>query len=310
MTVNYNVTGARRKEMTKVISTALGGWTVEYLGVPSCSYRVGDFEIDRHGTLIFDDRTDSEAVESVLEALAQAGFECETAPEAETDEEEQPVSTCQFAGPYEVPWDEDCNQKEMTEEEMAAAMAEQDRLIAEAAAQQAEREQKDEAQETETEAAPMDSTTADEPISLSVSLPRESFTATALDNLDGLLESKGNLIRKAFGIEEASYTLTEDRITFDWLHGEVTPESSQACQDFIGKLCEMARNQKRVTAKPKSYENEKYAFRCFLLRLGLIGNEYKTSRKILLQNLSGNSSWKDGHRKEAAHDEVSEQGAD
>ena len=39
---------------------------------------------------------------------------------------------------------------------------------------------------------------------------------------------------------------------------------------------------------------EKYAFRCFLLRLGFIGNEYKAERKILLKNLSGNSSWKNG----------------
>ena len=254
MTVNYNATGTRRKDMVKKVSEALGGWEVKYLGAPTFSYRVGDFEIDRNGALIFDDRTDSKLVESVLEALAQAGFECEEA------------------------------------QEDIAAMTNADG-------------------ETE-KPEPTDSTTADEPISLSVSLPRESFTATALDNLDGLLESKGNLIKKAFGIEEASYTLTDDRITFNWLHGEVTPESSKACQDFIGKLCEMARNQKRVTAKPKSYENEKYAFRCFLLRLGLICNEYKTSRKILLQNLSGNSSWKDGHRKEAAHDEVSEQGAD
>ena len=107
MTVNYNATGTRRKELVKKVSEALGGWEVKYLGAPTFSYRVGDFEIDRHGTLIFDDRTDSEAVESVLEALAQAGFECETVPDAETDEEEQPVSTCQFAGPYEMPWDED-----------------------------------------------------------------------------------------------------------------------------------------------------------------------------------------------------------
>ena len=265
MTVNYNVTGARRKELVKVISEALGGWEVKYLGVPSCSYRVGDFEIDRHGALIFDDRTDTKLVERVLEALAQAGFECEEAQEdiaAMTDADGEP-------------------------EEKPKPMEET----------------------TETDAVPMNITTADEPISLSVSLPRDSFTATALDNLDGLLESKGNLIRKAFGIEDAAYTLTDDRITFNWLHGEVTPDSSKACQDFIGKLCEMARNQKRVTAKPKAYENEKYAFRCFLLRLGLIGNEYKTSRKILLQNLSGNSSWRDGKRKEAAHDEVSEQGA-
>ena len=68
--------------------------------------------------------------------------------------------------------------------------------------------------------------------------------------------------------------------------------------------------KKRVTAKPKAYENEKYAFRCFLLRLGLIGAEYKTSRKILLKNLSGNSSWKSGHRKEADEHEGSGQGAD
>ena len=245
MTVNYNATGTRRKELVKKVSEALGGWEVKYLGAPTFSYRVGDFEIDRNGALIFDERTDTKLVERVLEALAQSGFECEEAQEdiaAMTDAE---------GAPEEKPGE----------------------------------------------------TTADETISLSVSLPRESFTATALDNLDGLLESKGNLIKKAFGIEEATYTLTDDRITFNWLNGEVTPESSKACQDFIGKLCEMARNQKRVTAKPKSYENEKYAFRCFLLRLGLIGNEYKTSRKILLQNLSGNSSWRDGKRKEAGENE-------
>ena len=302
MTVNYNVTGTRRKAMVQTVSEALGGWEVKYLGAPTFSYQVGDFEIDRNGTLIFADRTDTKLVEMVLTALAQAGFECETAPNAETDEEEQPVSTSQFAGPYEMPWDEECNQEEMTDEEMAAAMDEQDRLIAEAAAQQAERERKAHPQAEEQEDDFVDQ--------LSISLPRDGFTTAALDNLDGLLTSKGNLIKKAFGIEEASYTLTDDRITFNWFSGEITPDAYRAFADFIGKLCEMAKTQKRVTAKPKAYENEKYAFRCFLLRLGLIGNEYKTSRKILLKNLSGNSSWKDGKRKEAAHDEISEQSAD
>ena len=239
MEVRFNVTGAQRKEMVKAVSEALDGCEAKYLGVPSCSYRVGDFEITRNGILVFDDSTDTGLVEKVTEALAQAGFECE--------------------------------------------------------------------QETE-ESAPKEQSTED--INLSISLPRESFTDTALDNLDGLLESKGSLIRKAFGIEDATYVLAEDRITFQWLHGEVTAEKSRAAQDFIGKLCEMARNLKRVTAKPKSCENEKYAFRCFLLRLGLIGKEYKTSRKILLQNLSGSSAFKSGHRKEAGGHEVSGQGAD
>ena len=56
----------------------------------------------------------------------------------------------------------------------------------------------------------------------------------------------------------------------------------------------MAKNQKRVNAKEKDVENEKYAFRCFLLRLGFIGNEYKQERKILLQNFTGSAAFKNG----------------
>ena len=54
----------------------------------------------------------------------------------------------------------------------------------------------------------------------------------------------------------------------------------------------------------RSTDNEKYAFRCFLLRLGFIGAEYKTARKILLKNLSGSSAFKNG----GTEDEISEQG--
>ena len=306
MEVRYNVTGERRKEMVKVISEALGGWKPKYLLMPSRAYQVGDFHISKDGTLSFPGRTDAELVEPVLEALAKAGFECEAAEEAEEQKTEEvaempnevaePVNTSQFAGPYEMPWDEDCNQKEMTDEEMAAAMEEQDRLIAEAAARQAEREQKTESQVEEQDSKEFSD-------QLAISMPRESFTDEALKNLDHLLESKGELIKKAFGIEEATYTLAENKVTFNWLSGEITPEKAKATQDFIGKLCEMARTLKRVNAKAKAVDNEKYAFRCFLLRLGLIGNEYKATRKILLANLSGNASFKSGKKKEAAEHE-------
>ncbi len=238
MEVRYNVSGERRKEMVQAISKALEGWEIKYLGVPSCSYQVGDFEITRDGTLIFADRTDSEMVETVLETLAQAGFECEA-------HEDLP------------------EEKETAEEQENTA-------------------------ESDT---------------LSISLPKETFTDAALENLDHLLESKGSLIRKAFGIEEATYTLADEKITFSWLHGEITPEKAKATQDFISKLCEMARTQKRVTAKAKAVDNEKYVFRCFLLRLGLIGNEYKTTRKILMANLFGNASFKSGKKKEVAENE-------
>lgn len=39
--------------------------------------------------------------------------------------------------------------------------------------------------------------------------------------------------------------------------------------------------------------NEKYTFRTWLLRMGLIGDEFKTARKFLLENLDGCIAWKD-----------------
>ena len=142
--------------------------------------------------------------------------------------------------------------------------------------------------------------------SLTVSLPRRFFTEMALKNLDALLASKGKLIQKAFNIEKAAYTLTDETIKFAWFRGKIAEDTVRAYTDFISKLCEMAQKQKRAVAKEKPTENEKYTFRCFLLRLGMIGDAYKMSRKILLQNLTGSSAFKCGHRREAASHEVSE----
>ena len=47
-----------------------------------------------------------------------------------------------------------------------------------------------------------------------------------------------------------------------------------------------------MIATEQETDNEKYAFRCFLLRLGFIGSEYKEARKILLKNLSGNAAFR------------------
>ena len=165
------------------------------------------------------------------------------------------------------------------------------------------------AEEDETEMPTAEVETAamtDDEDKLTISLPRSSFTETGRKNLDALLASKGKLIQKAFNIEKATYTLTEETIKFAWFHGKIAEDTVRAYTDFISKLCEMAQKQKRAVAKEKVVENEKYAFRCFLLRLGMIGDDYKTSRRILLQNLTGSSAFKCGHRKEAANCEVSE----
>lgn len=139
-----------------------------------------------------------------------------------------------------------------------------------------------------------------------VSMPRSLFTNSNLENLKAIVAAKGNLIKKALGTNELPIEVTDTKVSFPWFVGTPTPEELKAYDTFICKLCEMARNQKRVSAKEKEVDNEKYAFRCFLLRLGFIGAEFKTERKILLRNLAGSSAFKSGSGKEAANDAVSE----
>lgn len=142
-------------------------------------------------------------------------------------------------------------------------------------------------------------------VGLMVELPRESFTDTALENLHKLVEAKETLIKKAMAVEALPIEVSEERVSFPWF-SETDGDSAKAYTHFISALCDMARNQKRVTAKEKETANEKYAFRCFLLRLGFIGAEYKAERKILLKNLTGSSAFKSGTGKEAGSDEISE----
>lgn len=91
MEIRFNVTGAKRKEMVKVISEALET-RAEYQNMPTCAYKIGSFTVTRDGSLAFDDSENSELVERVLEALLNEGFECDpwerSAAAAESDAEE------------------------------------------------------------------------------------------------------------------------------------------------------------------------------------------------------------------------------
>ena len=131
----------------------------------------------------------------------------------------------------------------------------------------------------------------DKAIGLTISLPLDKV---AVGNLTNLLTAKERLIKKALGIDDLDIEVSEDTISFPWFTEMPDPETVKAYTHFISALCEMSRNAKRVTATEKPVDNEKYAFRCFLLRLGFIGSEYKMERKILLKNLTGSSAFKNG----------------
>jgi len=137
-----------------------------------------------------------------------------------------------------------------------------------------------------------------EPDCLSIQLPRADFTEGTLVNLHSLIEVKGALIKKALGVDALPITEGEEWIAFPWFPADIAAEDAQAYIHFISALGEMARNQKRINSKEKTVDNEKYAFRCFLLRLGFIGAEFKQEREVLLRNLTGSSAFKSGTRNE------------
>ena len=228
MEIRYNVTGAKRKELVKVIADATGA-RAEYKFMPTCNYEIDYFTVTKDGTLLFDDRADSEEVEQVLETIAAAGFECEA-----HDGEKLP-----------------------TEEESKAI-----------------------------DTAPQNKT-----VGLMVEIPLDKV---AVGNLTKLLDAKGGLIKKALGVDTLPIEIQEDRVAFPWFPELPDADSVKAYTHFISALCEMSKNAKRVTVTEKAVDNEKYAFRCFLLRLGFIGSEYTTERKILLKNLTGSSAFKNG----------------
>jgi len=132
-----------------------------------------------------------------------------------------------------------------------------------------------------------------DPDRLAVELPKDGMTPTAIDNLRRLVASKATLLKKALGTDSLPITEHTDRIEFGWFQPTNDQAELATYYQLIQGLCELARTQKRVSATEQDVENEKYAFRCFLLRLGFIGAKYKDSRKILLKNLSGNAAFRD-----------------
>ena len=153
------------------------------------------------------------------------------------------------------------------------------------------------AKSTESNTAKTDSQKEGEPRSadpdrLAIELPKDGMTSTAIENLRRLVASKATLLKKVLETNDLSITEHADRIEFGWFRPTDDQTEITAYYQLTQGLCELSRTQKRVSATEQEVENEKYAFRCFLLRLGFIGAEYKEARKILLKNLCGNAAFR------------------
>ena len=137
-------------------------------------------------------------------------------------------------------------------------------------------------------------------ISFCISYPRSKISDEGICRLKKLLEAKGSLIKKALGIAALPVEIGEETLSFPWFEQMPGTDEIAAYSRFLCALCAFAEKQKRVTAREKETDNEKYAFRCFLLRLGFIGDEpeLKLARKVLLSKLSGSGAFRSGRKKE------------
>ena len=155
------------------------------------------------------------------------------------------------------------------------------------------------------------------------SLPMASHSVDSLRRLVNLIYSRGPLLTKstggAFGCEkelltaldEAGIVKMEDFIHMVTEHGGLTgltfddgkvnftgfpmtedPDKVKAFTDLASLMNRHAITMKRIQAKEVNDENEKYAMRIWLLRVGMNTDEYKTTRKVLMENLSGHTAFR------------------
>lgn len=271
MRIHYNVTGAERKRLVNAIVDTIGA-KANYKGMPSAAYEIDYFTVTKDGTLEFSDRSDTEEVEMVIMALEAAGF----GGIGETVEEPE------------------------------------------------------EAQETSKEGGtkPTERQSSDA-VELTVTLPMTRHTGMTIRNLTNLIYTRAGLLNKALGtafrmdeglvkaLQDDACVLTLDRLfetveayenrygkaangiiiepdklTFSTLPETDDPAVLRTFTTLCAMMNKQALTQRRIQAKEITEENEKYAMRVWLLRLGMNGPEYKEERRILMRSLSGHCAFR------------------
>lgn len=170
--------------------------------------------------------------------------------------------------------------------------------------------------------------------SLEVVVPLEGHTGITLRNLVNLLYGKQVLVKRSLGIDEniiedtfadainkanvetlenfksalseigeqycpgITFSFDSSSICFEFFPTDCTAEEMHAYTQLVGLLNQTAMKLKYTSPKSKDTDNDKFTFRLFLIRLGMVGDEYKTTRKILLANLEGHSAFRGGKKPE------------
>ena len=329
MVITFDLQGRDRKELVKAIAEITGARPV-YKFMPTCAFEIDFFTVTKEGTLEFPDRSDTELVEMVLDELAEKGFTMESAvnesghsemfeseESSETEEAAETPTPPDTAAVTEV---EEVSEEAETTSDTATPSDTAEITETEEVSEEAETtadtatlpdtgeitETEEVSEETETTAdmatPPDTAETAESVDRFSISMRRDFFDEALFAKLDRLIESKSDLFKMAFKTDDLSYEVTDDRVTFAWFPWAKIADEGIAYSTFIDLLTKHLKEQKRVNASKTQTDNPKFAMRVFLIRLGMVGEEYKAARKILLRNLEGSSAF----RKGAPHNEDTE----
>ena len=115
-------------------------------------------------------------------------------------------------------------------------------------------------------------------------------------NLENLYESKGELFQKALDIPfsqvaDTSQGKENSVISFPYFKSTLNKKELLSDIQFAQIVSGFAENNRTVSQKKSENQNDKFMMRTWLVRAGMVGEEYKFARKMLTKNLEGNSAW-------------------
>lgn len=324
--LKFKLNVAERKTLAKRMEE-LTGIHPYYTKAPLYSYDIGSYTIDRNGNLLVEpENADAELLTTLLnEGLIRGGESIEstddqpedTEPTADTDEEPVTEDTEAELEVLDEQESEDADTAEENEpaEDESEEAAEPDNTAEDGPESEEQSEAEDQPEEV--------------PLDLELAFPVSQHNGVTLRNLVNLLYSRGKLIGKATGghfhVEEGlveklkddsctfaimnfinavsdyetehgaaleGLKITTEKVTFTGFPTAPDHEHLTAFAQLAVLMNQQAISQKRIQAKDVNDENEKYALRTWLLRLGMNGPDFKETRKILMENLSGHAAFR------------------
>ena len=328
--LKFKLNVAERKTLAKRMEE-LTGIHPYYTKAPLYSYDIGSYTIDRNGNLLVEpENADAELLTTLLnEGLIRGGESIESTDDQPEDTEltadmdEEPVTEAETEqmpeAELEVLDEQESEDASTAEAESEDALEPDNAAEDEPDAEGPESEEQSEAEDQPEEV----------PLDLELAFPVSQHNGVTLRNLVNLLYSRGKLIGKATGghfhVEEGlveklkddsctfaimnfinavsdyetehgaaleGLKITTEKVTFTGFPTAPDHEHLTAFAQLAVLMNQQAISQKRIQAKDVNDENEKYALRTWLLRLGMNGPDFKETRKILMENLSGHAAFR------------------